>query len=151
MLSKSINDVACDIKGLKSAVSVLSPNPQEAQRRSQQLSDILQLLSPLSSISNELFEVSSTLSRWDMKQQGENPHFTWKSTNTKFVEDQERWDIVTWLSPLNFWTKQNDVFSSRQEGTGQWLLDSNKFRDWVFGTGNTLWCSGIRKLILLLT
>jgi hypothetical protein len=76
MLSKSINDVACDIKELKNAVSALSPDPQEAQKRSQRLDDILQLLSPLSSISNKLSEVLGTLHRWDMKRQGEGPHFT---------------------------------------------------------------------------
>ncbi|KAI9773768.1 MAG: hypothetical protein M1839_002001 [Geoglossum umbratile] len=59
------------------------------------------------------------------------------------IKDQETLDLLTWLSPLNFSTKQNDVFHGRQEGTGEWLLTANKFRDWLFGTCNVLWCPGI--------
>ena len=61
-------------------------------------------------------------------------------------EQQQRRAIADWLSPLNFWTKQNDTFDRRQEGTGKWLLDSDEFRDWLSGTGNTLWCPGIRMI-----
>jgi hypothetical protein len=69
-LSKSIDDVAQGIGGLKSAISASTPNPQEAQKKSEQLDDILQLLSPLSSISIDVSGVSSALQRWDKKWQG---------------------------------------------------------------------------------
>jgi len=72
-VSKSIDDVAREISGLKSAISASTPNHQEAQKKSEQLDDILQLLSPLSSISLDVSEVSGTLQRWDKKWQGKIP------------------------------------------------------------------------------
>ncbi|KIN08970.1 hypothetical protein OIDMADRAFT_110360, partial [Oidiodendron maius Zn] len=57
--------------------------------------------------------------------------------------DKECLDIMAWLSPLDFWKKQNDVFVKRQEGTGEWILDSKEFNDWLFGSGTTLWFPGI--------
>jgi hypothetical protein len=66
------------------------------------------------------------------------------NSNAKRLLDEERRAIVNWLSPLNFFKKQKDVFSSRQEGTGEWLLESKDFKDWVSDTGKTLWCPGIR-------
>ena len=52
--------------------------------------------------------------------------------------------IADWLSPLNFFQKQIDVLNRRHPGTGQWLLDSSEFRDWLSGAEQTLWCHGIR-------
>ena len=59
--------------------------------------------------------------------------------------NQEFEKIADWLSPLNFLTTQVDVHSKRQEGTGQWLLESQVFKDWLCGTQETLWCPGIRE------
>jgi hypothetical protein len=72
-LSKSIDDVARRISGLKAAISASTPNLQEAQKKSEQLDDILQLLSSLSSISIDVSGVSGTLQRWDKKWQGKIP------------------------------------------------------------------------------
>jgi hypothetical protein len=52
--------------------------------------------------------------------------------------------IVEWLSPLNFFATQDDIFSRGQKGTGQWLLESSEFRDWFSGSRKILWCPGIR-------
>ncbi|KAH0538021.1 hypothetical protein FGG08_005382 [Glutinoglossum americanum] len=54
-----------------------------------------------------------------------------------------RHTIADWLSPLNFIQKQSDVLDRRHPGTGQWLLDSDMFRDWLSGAEQTLWCRGI--------
>jgi hypothetical protein len=70
------------------------------------------------------------------------------SRSTKIAIDKESIDIVAWLSPLNFETKQKDAFSRHQEGTGKWMLDSNEFNDWFSGSGRTLWCPGIRMITL---
>ena len=58
--------------------------------------------------------------------------------------DQESQDIITWLSPLNFYTKQNDFLQRRQDGTGEWLLEDNAFKEWLYGPKRTLWCPGLR-------
>jgi hypothetical protein len=61
---------------------------------------------------------------------------------------QLRREIIEWLSPLNFLKTQIDVLNRRQTGTGQWLLESAEFKDWVSGSGTTLWCPGIRMTYL---
>jgi hypothetical protein len=66
----------------------------------------------------------------------------------KLAIDKECLDIIAWLSPLDFWKKQNDVFVKHQEGTGKWMLASKEFNDWLLGSGTTLWCPGIRMIIL---
>ena len=65
------------------------------------------------------------------------------------IEDNESRDIVKWLSPLNFWTKQDDTFERRQEGTGEWLLDHPEFQKWVDGETKVLWCPGDRIDLIL--
>ena len=58
--------------------------------------------------------------------------------------DQESREIVDWLSPLNFWTKQDDILSKKEEGTGGWIFEDPAFEDWINGTERILWCPGIR-------
>ena len=58
--------------------------------------------------------------------------------------------ILTWISNLSFEKKQKDLFSKRHPGTGQWLLDDDKFQTWRDDNQNApsvLWCPGIRKLL----
>jgi hypothetical protein len=58
-------------------------------------------------------------------------------------EDQ---DVIAWLSPLSFWAKQNDIFSRRKSGTGEWILKAELFEAWLAGGEEVLWCPGIREL-----
>jgi hypothetical protein len=48
-----------------------------------------------------------------------------------------------WLSPTNFLAQHHDIISRKQEGTGQWLLDSPEFIGWLQGLHRTLFCPGI--------
>ena len=36
--------------------------------------------------------------------------------------------ILDWLTPIDYGPQQSDFMSRRQEGTGQWLLNSNEFQ-----------------------
>ncbi|KAI4120703.1 MAG: hypothetical protein LQ338_006827 [Usnochroma carphineum] len=56
---------------------------------------------------------------------------------------KRRQQILEWLSPLNFFKTQQDTFARREEGTGQWLLDSPFFQNWLSGIDRTLCCPGI--------
>ncbi|KAI9810381.1 MAG: hypothetical protein M1827_006267 [Pycnora praestabilis] len=56
---------------------------------------------------------------------------------------QESYDIIAWISLLNFMTKQIDVLDERQEGTGAWLFKSVVFQKWLLGSEKTLWCQGM--------
>jgi Cdc6-like AAA superfamily ATPase len=57
--------------------------------------------------------------------------------------DQERRTIIEWLTTIDYATQQSDFTARRQEGTGQWLLDSNEFQGWLNQTNRTLFCPGI--------
>jgi Cdc6-like AAA superfamily ATPase len=58
-------------------------------------------------------------------------------------DDQERRTILDWLTPTDYGTQQSDFITRRQQGTGQWLLDSDKFQKWSKESKQTLFCLGI--------
>ena len=64
-------------------------------------------------------------------------------TLVKHQEDQQRQNIMEWLSSIDFATQHNDFRNRCQEGTGQWLLDSPQYITWVKNTKQTLFCPGI--------
>lgn len=66
------------------------------------------------------------------------------------VDDRERReeyqaisDWLDWLNSIDYFHQQNDLLGQRQEGTGQWLLKSQEFQDWVGRIKPTLFCPGI--------
>jgi len=59
-------------------------------------------------------------------------------------QDREyRQVILDWLTPIDYAPKQSDIFRGRQKGTGQWLLDSDIFKNWASQSKQTLFCPGI--------
>jgi hypothetical protein len=65
-------------------------------------------------------------------------------------KEQQKWhqaetdkDLLSWLTPIDYGAQQSDFLSRRQEGTGQWLLDSQEFQDWRDGDRKALFCPGI--------
>lgn len=60
------------------------------------------------------------------------------------THDQERQNVLEWLSPLNYRAKQNDILSRRQAGTGEWLQKTDEFQAWMGGITKVLWCPGMR-------
>ena len=58
-------------------------------------------------------------------------------------DDQERQTILDWLTPIDYSTQQSDFISRRQEGTGEWLLNSNEFQAWLNTSKKTFFCPGI--------
>jgi hypothetical protein len=60
-------------------------------------------------------------------------------------DKNEHRKILNWISKRNYWTNQSDYFALAEEGTGQWLLDSPEFKDWIEGGKRFLWCQGGRK------
>jgi Cdc6-like AAA superfamily ATPase len=51
--------------------------------------------------------------------------------------------IFEWLSSTDFPAKQSDFIAKRQEGTGQWFLDSPEFTKWLCTSKEILFCPGI--------
>ncbi|KAJ6261446.1 ankyrin repeat [Drechslerella dactyloides] len=62
------------------------------------------------------------------------------SGHLKRIEQQ---DILDWLTPIDFASRQNDIISRRHKGTGKWLLFSKEFQTWLTQNKGTLFCSGI--------
>lgn len=60
-------------------------------------------------------------------------------------EDQQRRDILDWLTPAEYAAQQHDFIGRRQSGTGQWLIDSPEYQTWVnsMSQGQSLYCPGI--------
>src|SRR6059058_2846411 len=44
---------------------------------------------------------------------------------------QEYQIIVDWLTPIDYAPQQSDFIARRQEGTGEWLLKSIEFQEWI--------------------
>ena len=61
----------------------------------------------------------------------------------KRERNKEHQAIVDWLTPIDYTAQQSDFISRRQEGTGQWLLDSDEFHVWLDQKQQTLFCPGI--------
>ncbi|KAJ7270980.1 ankyrin repeat-containing domain protein [Mycena rebaudengoi] len=61
----------------------------------------------------------------------------------QFLNSAERDKIIEWLSPLNFFARHDDIFRTRQEGTGRWFLEDSRFKNWLLSTGESVWCLGI--------
>ncbi|KAF7356057.1 ANK-REP-REGION domain-containing protein [Mycena venus] len=56
---------------------------------------------------------------------------------------EERTKIINWLSPINFFERQQDIFRARQPGTGEKLLIDQCFKQWKASSGDILWCKGM--------
>jgi hypothetical protein len=50
---------------------------------------------------------------------------------------------MDWISPLDFANKQKYFFNKWHNGTWEWFLDDNIFREWLDGDNTTLWCHGV--------
>lgn len=56
----------------------------------------------------------------------------------------ERSELIEWISPHDYATKQRDVLSKRIDPSAcQWLLKSEQFSAWLADRGKTLFCPGI--------
>jgi hypothetical protein len=98
-------------------------------------------------IKADVSEVVGRVVDIQMNQTSEFYHFLTRPKNrSESIPDQIYNAIVDWLSPLDFKMKQSEIFQKREDGTGQWLLQSSHFKEWCDGTSETLWCRGIREI-----
>jgi Cdc6-like AAA superfamily ATPase len=56
---------------------------------------------------------------------------------------EENHAILDWLTPIDYAPQQNDFIGRRQEGTGQWLLNSDEFKAWLNQSKQMLFCPGM--------
>lgn len=57
--------------------------------------------------------------------------------------DQNQQAILDWLHPNDYSSQQNDFIASRQEGSGEWILNSDQFQQWIKQETTILFCPGI--------
>lgn len=60
----------------------------------------------------------------------------WRQADAKIT-------ILDWISSTTYATQQNDLLDRRQKGTGEWLLQSAEFHEWITTNQHTLFCPGI--------
>ncbi|XHG08763.1 hypothetical protein AWENTII_011856 [Aspergillus wentii] len=59
------------------------------------------------------------------------------------LDDGHKMKILNWLTPSSHGTHQSNFFRKAQKGTGTWLLESDKFQQWLHQTKGILFCQGI--------
>jgi len=52
-----------------------------------------------------------------------------------YTVDQERSEILAWLSPLEPQIRHHDIQSRRIGDVGDWLMRTQEYRNWFGGTG----------------
>jgi hypothetical protein len=56
------------------------------------------------------------------------------------MNNQERQDILGWLSGSRYSFQQNDVIANHKEAPGKWFLESKEFQEWHAGQEKILFC-----------
>ncbi|EHK18518.1 uncharacterized protein TRIVIDRAFT_225823 [Trichoderma virens Gv29-8] len=51
--------------------------------------------------------------------------------------------ILNWLASGEYGAQQSDCLRQREQGTGEWLLNSDQFQTWIKGENQMLFCPGI--------
>ena len=58
-------------------------------------------------------------------------------------QDENTKELLSWLTGVDYGSQQSDILGRRQEGTGNWLLESDEFQNWCNGSRQTLFCPGM--------
>ncbi|KAL6837604.1 hypothetical protein V8C40DRAFT_230380 [Trichoderma camerunense] len=61
---------------------------------------------------------------------------------SQLQSDEDR-KTLEWLSDSDYSRQHNDNIFRRQKGTGQWLLNSREYKDWLSTSKQKLFCPGI--------
>ncbi|KAF5243724.1 hypothetical protein FAUST_2719 [Fusarium austroamericanum] len=59
------------------------------------------------------------------------------------LRDKQHLEILEWLTPIDYSSVHNDTIKTRQPGTCQWFLDSEKYQAWFEASKQTMFCQGI--------
>ncbi|KAH7031050.1 uncharacterized protein B0I36DRAFT_349186 [Microdochium trichocladiopsis] len=59
-------------------------------------------------------------------------------------QDQQVYrEVLDWITPIDYAAQQSDFINRRLAGTGQWLLDSSEYQNWIASAKESLFCPGI--------
>jgi hypothetical protein len=59
------------------------------------------------------------------------------------LDRDEDIEILDGLTPVDYGPQHTSYIRRRQQGTGQWLLDSTEYQDWLGTSKQILFCPGI--------
>nr|GAT56152.1 predicted protein [Mycena chlorophos] len=65
------------------------------------------------------------------------------SVQVNYAQPDDYYKILDFLSPINFRQRQQEIFQTKEDGTGNWFLQEPKFLEWKSNSDHVLWCSGI--------
>ncbi|KAF5005581.1 hypothetical protein FDECE_7988 [Fusarium decemcellulare] len=82
------------------------------------------------SMAREIFTVQGGINNISDRQDRQNDNETRKT-------------ILDWLTSVEFAAQQADNIQRRQPGTGEWLLNSEEYKQWTQKPGEVLFCPGI--------
>ncbi|KAF3293548.1 hypothetical protein TWF132_004516 [Orbilia oligospora] len=61
----------------------------------------------------------------------------------KNLDGEENRKILDWITPIDDSSRHNDTLNRRQPGTGEWLLNSTEYQNWLNTVKEVLFCPGI--------
>jgi hypothetical protein len=69
------------------------------------------------------------------------------AANVANIDSRQREDangkILDWITQVDYGKKQSDHFNRHNPGTGQWLLESDEYQNWISSKASTLFCPGM--------
>ena len=110
---------------------------------SQKASEIINASKTLSQTQSEILEALAALPQHnEIIAELHRLHIDIGSIQSQSQKSSEQ-DFLQKVSTLDFHSIQKHAYSKRHGSTGQWLLETEKFRTWFEGKGNpVLWCPG---------
>lgn len=110
---------------------------------SQKASEIMNTSKTLSQTQSEILEALSALPQHDeIIAELHKLRIDIGSVQSQSQKSSEQ-DFFHKVSTLDFHSKQKHAYSKRHANTGQWLLETERFKTWFEGKGSpVLWCPG---------
>lgn len=111
---------------------------QSTEKASNSLHEVLNAVSSLAELQESMSSFGQTVRNI------ERLALDSREQESQRSKERKKQEVLQWLSPLDFRSKQLDTSSQRTPSTGEWLLAEETFKSWVDGSGpSCLFCSGI--------
>ena len=111
---------------------------RSTEKATESISELLNAVSSLAEIQESVTSLGQTV------QNIERIALESLERKSQVSKEQQKKEVLKWLSPLNFRPKQLDTLSRRTPSTGEWFLIEKNFMSWIEGSGpSCLFCSGI--------
>ena len=63
------------------------------------------------------------------------------------LTDRRHEDILQWLTTSRSSEKHNDAQKQRSEDSGEWIFETENFKEWAAQPGTLLWIHGIGRFM----